>query len=82
MNDKMSRYLGEMADDAAELTAATTLHLCRDLNLSSVQVSIVSEALTKLICNVVQLTAELLQEVEQEGSVERQQLSSRARSSA
>jgi len=78
MNDEISPHLCEMTDDAVELTVATTLQLCRDLNLSSVQVSIVSEALTKLICNVAQRTAKLLQEVEQEGSDERQQPSSRA----
>ena len=73
MNDEISPHLCEMTDDAVELTVATTLQLCRDLNLSSVQVSIVSEALTKLICNVAQRTAKLLQEVEQEGSDERPQ---------
>ena len=68
MNDEMIRNLWcEMTDDAAELTAGTSLQLGRDLNLSSVQVNMVSEALTKLICNVLQRTAELLQEVEKQG---------------
>ena len=68
MKDEMIRDLWcEMTDDAAELTAGTSLQLGRDLNLSSVQVSMVSEALTKLICNVLQRTAELLQEVETAG---------------